>query len=251
MPDVPFEETRDPAFGIKAAWVADAFVEEVRRHGFNPIDPMSVLLTHLGEVMRNNLSQLLSYKDVRQLLDQLEPEYRKLLDEVVPNLVSNSGLQSVLKLLLTERVSIRNLEIILEAIAEIAPFARRPEAIAEHVRVRLASQVCGELAHDGVLTVLRLGSRWDLFFHEHMKRDAKGDVVGLDADPGQIERFSQEAIAAIQKHADQGEIFAIVTTPDARPFVRLIIGRLYPAQPILSHLEIATSVQLRSLGTIS
>jgi flagellar biosynthesis protein FlhA len=251
MPDLPGEEARDPAFGIKALWIADALVEEARRQRFNPIDPMSVLLTHLGEVLRNNLSQLLSYKDVRQLLEKLDPEYRKLLDEIVPNFVSNSSLQSVLKLLLAERVSIRNLEMILEAIAEVAPFARRPEAIVEHVRVRIAPQICGELAVDGVLSVLRLGNRWDLFFHEHLKRDAKGDIVGLDADPAQIERFSQETVAAIQKFSDQGEIFAIVTTPDARPFVRLIVGRLYPAQPVLSHLEIACGVQLRSLGTIS
>jgi flagellar biosynthesis protein FlhA len=251
MPDLPGEEARDPAFGIRAIWIADALVEEARRQNFNPIDPMSVLLTHLGEILRNHLSQLLSYKDVRQLLDKLDPEYRKLLDEIVPNFISNSALQSVLKLLLAERVSIRNLEMILEAIAEVAPFARRPEAIVEHVRVRIASQICGELAVDGVLSVLRLGSRWDLFFHEHLKRDAKGEIIGLDADPAQIERFSQDAIAAVQKYSDQGELFAIVTTPDARPFVRLIVGRLYPAQPVLSHLEIACGVQLRSLGTIS
>jgi len=250
-PDLPGEDSRDPAFGIKALWIADALVEEARRQNFNPIDPMSVLLTHLGEVLRNNLSQLLSYKDMRQLIEKLDPEYRKLLDEIVPNFISYSGLQSVLKLLLSERVSIRNLEMILEAIAEVAPFARRPEVIVEHVRVRIASQICGELAVDGALAVLRLGSKWDLFFHEHLKRDAKGEITGLDADPSQIERFGQEAIAAIQRHSDQGEIFAIVTTPDARPFVRLIIGRLYPAQPVLSHLEIACGVQLRSLGIIS
>jgi len=251
MPDLPGDEARDPAFGIRSIWISDALVEEARRQGFNPVDPISVLLTHLAEALRNQLSQLLSYKDMRMLLDKLEPEYRKLIDEIVPNFVSNSGLQTIFKLLLAERVSIRNVETILEAIAEIAPYARRPETLVEHVRVRISSQICGELAVDGVLSVLRLGSRWDLFFHENMKRDAKGEIVGFDADPSLIERFGAEALASIREHSDRGEIFAIVTTPEARPFVRLIVGRLFPAQPVLSHLEIACGVQLKSLGTIS
>jgi flagellar biosynthesis protein FlhA len=250
-PDLPGEETSDPAFGIKAVWISDALVEEARRQGFNPVDPISVLLTHLGEVLRNQLSQLLSYKDMRMLVDKMEPEYRKLIDEMVPNFISNSGLQSVLKLMLAERVSIRNLEMILEAIAEIVPYARRPETIVEHVRVRIASQICGEIAVNGVLSVLRLGNKWDLFFHENIKRDAKGDIIGFDAEPSLIERFGSEALASIREHSDRGEVFAIVTIPEARPYVRLIIGRLFSAQPVLSHLELACGVQLRSLGTIS
>ena len=97
---------------------------------------MSVLLTHLSEVIRNNLAQLLSYKDMRALLDRLEPEYRRLIDEISPSQISYSGLQAVLKLLLAERISIRNLHLILEAIAEIAPHVRRAEQLAEHVRMR-------------------------------------------------------------------------------------------------------------------
>jgi flagellar biosynthesis protein FlhA len=250
-PDLPGEEATDPAFGVRAMWIPDALVEEARRQGFGPVDPISVLLTHLSEVLRNNLSQLLSYKDMRMLIDGLEPEYRRLIEEISPNFISNSGLQSVLKLLLAERVSIRNLELILEAVSEAAPYARRAEAIAEHVRVRLASQICGELATDGVMNVLRLGNRWDLFFHENLKRDAKGELVGFDADPALIEKFGMEAAAAIREHADRGEPFAVVTTPEARQYVRLIVGRLFSSQPVLSHLEIACGVQLRSLGTIS
>ncbi len=250
-PDLPCDEVTEPAFGVKAVWIADALVEEARRQGFNPVDPTSVLLTHLAEVLRGQLPQLLSYKDMRSLLDRLDPEYRKLLDEMAPNLISYSGLQSVLKLLLAERVSIRNLEMILEAVAEIVPYVRRPESIAEHVRVRLAAQICGELSVDGVLSVLRLGARWDLFFHENIKRDAKGDIIGFDAEPSLVEKFGVEALAAIRNHSDKGEVFALVTTPEARPYVRLIIGRLFPAQAVLSHLELASGVQLRSLGSVA
>ena len=251
MPDLPGEEVLDPAFGVRAMWLPDGLAEEARRLGFAPVDPVSVLLTHLSEVLRSHLSQLFSYKDTRTLFDRLEPEYKRLLDEMAPALISQSGLQSVLKLLLAERVSIRNIELILEAISEAIPYARRPEALVEHVRVRLASQICSELAVDGVLNVLRLGNRWDLFFHENLKRDAKGELIGFDADPNLIEKFGVDAGAAIRSHMDKGEVFALVTTPEARPYVRLIVGRIFKAQPVLSHLEVACGVQLRSLGTIS
>ncbi len=127
----------------------------------------------------------------------------------------------------------------------------RPEPIVEHVRTRLASQICSDLSIEGVLNVLRLGARWDLFFHEHLKRDAKGELIGFDADPALVEKFSAEAGGAIRERVDRGEVFVLLTTPEARPYVRLIVGRLFPAQAVLSHLEVAAGAKIRSLGTIS
>jgi flagellar biosynthesis protein FlhA len=250
-PDLPSEETVDPAFGLKAVWIPDGLVAEARREGFEPVDPISVLLTHLSEVLRNNLAQLLSYRDARMLLDRLEPEYRKLIDEIVPSLISNSGLHSVLKLLLAERVSVRNLELILEAVAEVVPYSRRAEPIVEHVRARLGPQICGEASVNGVLNVLRLGGRWDLFFHESLRRDAKGEIVEFNAEPALIEQFGQDAAAAIRERLERGDIFAVVTTPEARPYVKMIIGRLFAGMPVLSHLEIARGIEIKSLGSIS
>jgi flagellar biosynthesis protein FlhA len=250
-PDLAGEETTDPAFGMRAMWIPDAMSEEARRQGFMPIDPVSALLTHLSETLRSNLAQLLTYKDMRALFERLEPEYRKLVDDMVPGMITHSTLQGVLKLLLAERVSIRNLELILEAIAEIAPFARRAEAIVEHVRVRLGSQICSDLAVDGVLSVLRLGPRWDLFFHERMKRDAKGEIVGFDADPAHIEKFSQDAGAAIRERMEKGDSFIVLTTPEARPYVRLLLSRPFPSQAVLSHMEVGGGVQVKSLGSVS
>ncbi len=250
-PDVPADEAREPAFGMKAVWVAEMFAEEVKRQGFKPIDTMSVLLTHLREVIRNNLAQLLSYKDVRSLLDRLEPEYRRLLEEIAPSQISYSGIQAVLKLLLAERISIRNLHLILEAIAEIAPHVRRSEQLVEHVRMRLAPQICGDLADNGTLKVLRLGNRWDLAFHQALKRDAKGDVVEFDIDPRLIEQFGAEAAKVIRSHMDQGHQFVLVASPDARPYVRMVTERLFATLPVLSHVEIARGAHIKSLGTIS
>ena len=250
-PDLPHDEAREPAFGMSALWVQEVFSSELRRHGYVPIDCMSVMLTHLSEIIRNNLSQLLSYKDMRVLTDRLEPEYKKLLEETCPAHISFSGFQSILKLLLSERVSIRNLHLILEAVAEIAPHVRKPEAIVEHVRMRMAQQMCGDLAQEGVLRVMRLGGRWDLAFHQSLKRDPKGEVIEFDIDPRLIEQFAGEATKALKPHMDRGQRVVLVTAPDARPYVKMITDRLFPNLPVLSHVEISRGVNVEAMGVIS
>jgi flagellar biosynthesis protein FlhA len=250
-PNTPGDEIREPAFGMKALWIQDAFVKEVRREGFKPIDPISVMLTHLSETIHNNLARLLSYKDMRALLDRVEPEYKRLLDDICPSQISHSGLLAVFKLLLAERVSIRNLNLILEAVAEIAPHARRPEQIVEHTRVRISQQICGGLLDQGVLKVLRLGNRWDMVFHQSLKRDAKGEVAEFDIDPRLMEEFAGQVSVAIRKRLEEKHMFAVVTTAETRPFVRMIIERMFPTLPVLSQLEIARGIEVRSLGVVS
>jgi flagellar biosynthesis protein FlhA len=250
-PDVPGDETTEPAFGMKAMWIPETFLEEVKQDGFKVADNISVLLTHLSEVIRSNLAQLLSYKDARALLDRLDPEYKRLIEDICPSQISYSGLQAVLKLLLAERISIRNLHLILEAIAEIAPHVRRSEQVAEHVRLRIAQQICGDFADNGVLKVLRLGNRWDLAFHQSLKRDAKGEIVEFDADPKLVEQFAADVSVAVHKVAGQGQNIVLVAPPDVRPYVRMITERMFPTLPILSHVEIARGVEVVSLGAIS
>ena len=250
-PDVPGETLREPAFGMEAMSIQDAFIQEVKREGFRPIDTMSMLLTHLSEVIRCNLSQLLSYKDLRALIDRLDPEYKRLVEEICPAQISYSMLQAILKLLLAERVSIRNFHLILEAVAEVAPHARRPEAIAEHVRTRISQQICGDALDNGALKILRLGNRWDLSFHQSLKRDGKGDVVEFGLDARSVEQFSQEASAAIRARMEQRHQFVLVTTAETRQYVRMIMERLFPTLPVLSQMEIARGLEVVSLGTIS
>ncbi|WP_336069318.1 flagellar biosynthesis protein FlhA [Nitratireductor rhodophyticola] len=251
MPDIPGEEVKEPAFGMRAFSVPEMFADDLKRERYAFADNMSVLLTHLSEVIRNNLPQLLSYKDMKALIERLDPEYRKLADEICSSHITYPGLQAVLKLLLAERVSIRNLHLIIEAIAEIAPHIRRTEQIVEHVRIRMAQQICGDLTEGNTLKVLRLGGRWDLAFHQALKRDAKGEIREFDIDPRQLEEFGQEASAAIRRHLDAGERFVLVTAPEARPYVRMITERLFPTLPVLSHVEMAKGVELSVLGSIS
>ncbi len=251
VPSVPGEPLREAAFGMKAVSIAEGFAPEITREGFKSIDTMSVLLTHLGETIRNNLAQLLSYKDVRTLLDRMEPEYKRLVDEICPAHISNSGLQAILKLLLAERVSIRNLHLILEAIAEIVPHVRRSEQVVEHVRMRMSQQICGDLSDAGELKVLRLGPRWDLAFQQSLKRDAKTETTEFDLDPRMVEQFSAEASPMIRERMDQGHSFVLLATPETRVYVRMLIERMFATLPVLSHLEVARGVQIKTLGSLS
>ncbi|MCC2106457.1 MAG: flagellar biosynthesis protein FlhA [Hyphomicrobiales bacterium] len=250
-PDLIGEPTREPAFGMNAMWISPAFVAEAKRAGYDPVDNISVILTHLSEALRNNLAQLFSYRDMRALLDTLDPEYRKLLEEICPAQISYSGLQSIFKALLAERISIRSLNLILEAIAEAVPHLRRVEQIVEHVRIRIAPQICNEVVVDGVLNIVRAGARWDQTFHRHLKRDAKGEIVEFDIDPPLIEQFQSEAKAALSSFLDRGEAFVLVTTPENRPYLRMITERLFPNISVLSTLEIARGVNIKTLGSIS
>ncbi len=250
-PSIPGDEIREPAFGMPAVAILENFAEDLKREGFHPIDNVSVVLTHMSEVIRNNLPQLLSYKDLKILIDRMDPEYKKLADEICSSHMSYSGLQAVLKLLLAERVSIRNLHLILEAVAELAPHVRKTEQIVEHVRVRMSQQLCGDLADNGVLRVLRLGSKWDMIFHQALKRDAKGEVIEFDIDPRALEEFSEQASQTIREFMDRGLPFVLVTSPETRSYVRMIIERLFATLPVLSHVELAKGLEIKILGAIS
>lgn len=251
QPNVPCEPTTEPAFGVPAVWISEMHTGTVRRSGHTPIDNASIILTHLRETMVSNLAQIFSYGSLRRLLERLSPEYRKLLEEIVPAQISHSALHSVCKMLLSERVSVRNVQSILEAVAEVAAHMRRPEQMCEHVRLRLAQQICGDIADDGELKVLRLGAQWESAFQKALRRDARGEIIEFDLEQKSIEEFCAQATKSIQALLDKAEAFALVTSPEARPYVRMIMDRLFPSVAVLSHMEVARAVRLKQLGAIS
>lgn len=251
VPDIPGEAVIEPAFGMRSYSVPQNFAADLRQLGLQGADNVSVILTHLSEVIRSNLAQLLSYRDMKALIDRLEPEYRKLADEICNSHLSYSGLQAVLKALLSERVSIRNLHIIVESVAEVAPATRRTDRIVEHVRQRLSQQICGDIAVDGQVSIMRLGPKWDLAFHENVKRDPKGDALEFVMEPRLLEKFVEEAKAAIEPLLLDGLSFAVVTSQEARPFVRMILERITATVPVLGHSELARGFELKLIGSVS
>lgn len=250
-PKFPGDLVSEPAFGMPAMWVPEMYTVGLRQDNFAPVDNASVLLTHLAEVARANLAQLFSFRDLRSLIDRLDPDYRKLIDEISPSQISNSGLQAVLRNLLAERVSIRSFHLIIEAVAEIAPFTRKIETIAEHVRSRIAQQICGDLADGTQLKIVRLSNRWEVAFHQALRRDSKGEVLEFDLDPRQVETFSSECGSVVQSQLDKGHRFAIICSGEIRPFVRMVVERLFPTLSVLSHNEISRAASVATLETIA
>ncbi|MEM8649728.1 MAG: flagellar biosynthesis protein FlhA [Pseudomonadota bacterium] len=250
-PALPYEEVVEPAFNTKAWQIPDSYVGELEQLGYQSVDAMSQILTHLSEAIKNNLSQLFSYKDMRYLIEGLDKEYMKLVDEICPAHLSFSGLQAVFKLLLAERVSVRNVTQLLEAIAEVAPYSKRGEQIVTHVRTRIAQQICGDLMQDGQLKLLRLGNEWENAFASALQRDQRGEVMDFQMAPEELEKFGAEASEKIQNLIDDRQIFAISTSPENRSYVRMIIERLFPTLPVISNLEIARGMDVKIIGSVA
>ena len=250
-PPFPAEEVVEPAFNTKAWKISDIYANELKMQGYQTIEPMSQILTHLSEVVRNNLSQLFSYKDMRRLIDGLDKEYMKLVEEICPAHLSFSGLQAVFKLLLSERVSVRNVTQLLEAIAEIAPYSKRGEQIVAHVRTRISQQICGDIIQEGQLKLLRLGDHWEEVFNSALKRDQRGEIADFQMSSEDLEKFGTNAKTTIQQFIDDKQVFAITTSPENRSYVRMIIERIFPTLPVLSNLEIARGMDVKVIGSIA
>ena len=140
--NVPGTHTTEPTFGLPATWVEASLKEEASLKGYTVVDSATVLSTHLTELLKTNMSDLLSYGEVQKLLKDLPKEQGDLVKDIVPSQITVSGIQRVLQLLLAERISIRDLSTILEGIADALAFSRNPATLVEHVRARLARQIC-------------------------------------------------------------------------------------------------------------
>ena len=208
-----------------------------------------MISTHLTEVLKANVADLLSYANVQSLLTGLTKEQQKLVEDLVPGHISISGIQRVLQQLLSERISIRDLPTILEGIAEVAGPGRSAQMIAEHVRTRLARQLCASnLGPDGNLPLLTLSPQWERDFAEAMVGD--GHERHLAMAPSKLQQF----IVAIQKGfenaAQLGELPVLITSPSIRPHVRAIIERFRPQTVVMSQNEVHPRVRLKTIGAI-
>ncbi|MET3924149.1 flagellar biosynthesis protein FlhA [Devosia sp. 2618] len=247
--DLPGTHTTEPTFGLPATWIEPAMRDEAELRGLSIIDPSTVISTHLTEVLKANVADLLSYANVQSLLSGLPKDQQKLVEDIVPGLISVSGVQRVLQTLLNERISIRDLSTILEGIAEIAGPGRSVQVIAEHVRSRLARQLCAaNLGPDGNLPLLTLGPQWERDFAEAMV--GEGDHRHLAMAPSRLQQFIGAIQTAFERAAQQGELPVLITSPSIRPHVRSIIERFRPQTVVMSQNEVHPRIRLKTVGSI-
>jgi flagellar biosynthesis protein FlhA len=247
--DLPGHHTIEPTFGLPATWIEPALRDEAELRGLSIIDPSTVISTHLTEVLKANVADLLSYANVQSLLSGLPKDQQKLVEDIVPGLISVSGVQRVLQTLLNERISIRDLSTILEGIAEIAGPGRSVQIIAEHVRSRLARQLCAaNLGPDGNLPLLTLGPQWERDFAEAMV--GEGDSRHLAMAPSRLQQFIGATQSAYERAAQAGEIPVLITSPGIRPHVRAIIERFRPQTVVMSQNEVHPRIRLKTVGSV-
>jgi flagellar biosynthesis protein FlhA len=247
--DLPGTHTTEPAFGLPATWVSQALREEATFRGYTVVDPGTVLTTHLTEVLKQHMSELLSFAETRKLLDDLPPEHKKLVEELIPAQITVTGVQRVLQTLLGERVSIRDLPAILEGIAEAVGFTKNTLYITEHVRARLARQLChANLAPGGYLPLIALSPAWEQAFAESIV--GQGEERQLAMAPSQLQQFITTVRDRFDEAGQKGDVPVLLTSPQIRPFVRSIVERFRSQTVVMSQNEIHASVRLRTLGQV-
>ncbi len=246
---LPGAHTVEPTFGLPATWVEASLREDASLKGYTVVDPATVMSTHLTEILRANVSELLSYADVQKLFAELPKEQAKLVEDIVPGQISFSSIQRVLQMLLAERVSVRDLGTILEGIAEASSFSRNPQVIAEHVRVRLARQICAaNQAPGGYLPLLSLSPQWEQAFAESIV--GEGDDRHLAMAPSKLQEFVGLVRDGFEKAALSGEAPVLLTSASARPFVRSIVERFRAHTTVMSQSEVHPRTRLKTIGSI-
>jgi flagellar biosynthesis protein FlhA len=247
--DLPGTHTTEPAFGLPATWVDQSLREEASFRGYTAVDPGTVLTTHLTEVLKSHMSELLSYAETKKLLDDLPQDQKKLVEELIPSQISVTGVQRVLQSLLSERVSIRDLPAILEGIAEAVSHTKNAMMITEHVRARLARQLCHQhLSPQGYLPIVALSPAWEQGFADSLSGQSEERQLAMA--PSQLQAFIQTVRERFDEASAGGSMPVLLTSPLVRPYVRSIIERFRPLTPVMSQNEIHPSVRLRTMGQI-
>ncbi|MFL9841535.1 flagellar biosynthesis protein FlhA [Sphingomonas sp. ST-64] len=245
---IPGEPTHEPVFNLPALWIDRELREEAGFRGLTVVDAGTIITTHLTELVKDNIADMLSYTEVQKLLNDVHTESAKLVAEIIPSRISISGVQRILQNLLGEGVSIRDIPTILEGIAEAAPITGNLTQITEHVRARLARQISAVQGRDGAIPIVTLSPHWDTAFAENIV--GQGDDRHLAMPPSMLQSFIAAVRETYDHLASNGEIPCLLTNPTIRPFVRSVIERVRPATVVLSQNEIHARSRVRALGTI-
>jgi len=248
VPDMPGERTTEPAFGLPALWIDASQREEALVRGCTVVDPPSVLATHLTEIVREMMAELLSYSETQKLIDDLPREQQKLVSDLIPGVISVGGVQRVLQALLAERVSIRDLPTILEGIHEACTGnARAIPAIVAVVRTRLARQICDSHADaSGVVPLVTLSSEWEVVFAESLVGPPEERQLAMA--PSKLGEFMRRFREVFDAAGTETPV--LLTSAAIRAPVRAVVERIRPATPVLSQAEISPRARIRTVGAI-
>ena len=246
---LPGEDTREPTFGLPAKWIDLQHREEALFRGYTVVDPATVITTHITELVKDNMSELLSYAETRKLLEELDNDQQKLIADLIPAQISYGGVQRILQNLLAERISIRDLPTILEGISEACGHTRNVTLLTEHVRARLARQISDMNTNgQGFIPLITLSPEWEQTFAESLT--GNGEDRQLSLAPSKLQDFITNMRNTFERHAMAGETPVLLTSPTVRPYVRSIVERFRPTSSVMSQAEVFPKVRIRTVGQI-
>ncbi len=247
--DVDGIETVEPAFGMPAKWISDDKKIKAEIAGYTLIDPTSVMVTHLSEVIRKHASELLSRQEVKRMVDNLKEHNESIVEDTVPAIVSLNELQRVLRNLLREGIPILDMETILETLADYAPTVKDHDMLTEYVRQALRRTITHKFSIAGQLKVVSLDSEIEDLIIKSIKKIEGGAYLALEPDVIQmIVTSTTEQINQMKKLVQEP---IIITSPVVRIYFKKLLDQFYPDITVLSFNDIDTSVQIQALGTIT
>jgi flagellar biosynthesis protein FlhA len=241
--------TRDPAFDLPAIWVPENRREEATRAGYTVIDPSTVVATHLTELFKKYADQMLTRQSAQQLLDNLAAHQPKLVDELVPNLLSPGIVQKVLQNLIREGVSVRDLQTICETLADFAPLSKDPDVLTEYVRQALARTITRPYeTEDHKFPVLSLQQGLEEKLARGIQKSDNGTLLNLD--PGFLQQFIQATSNEVKRAVGLGHHPVLLCSPVVRRHLKKLLERFLPDVAVISHSELSNSLEIRSVGII-
>ena len=246
--EIPGEETMEPAFGLPALWIHEAYRERAELSGYTVVDPISVLATHLTEVVKGHCDELLGRQDVQTLIDSVKQDHPAVVSELVPAMLSVGDIQKVLVCLLKERVSVRDLVSIMETLADTATFTKDPEVLAEYVRRTLSRNISRQYIQNNTLTCITLDPQTENQIVSGVQHSDRGSFVNLD--PGSMQQFINSLSNEIQKLTATGFHPVLLTSPASRLYVRKLTERIAPNLVILSFAELENQIEVQSVGMV-
>ena len=243
-------ETIEPAFNLPALWIPMSREEEAKFSGYTVVDNSTVIATHLTEIIRNNAHNLLSRQDVQHLLDNLAKTSPKVVEELVPNLLSVGAVQKVLQNLLRERISVRDLLTIVETLADFAPAGKDPDLLTEYVRQRIAKGMLAQFLQPGKkLQVITLDRRLEEILTKNVKRTEHGTYLALD--PALVSDFVGAVSKQVDKLISLNTQPVLMTSPVLRRHVRRLLEPTLANVAVVSHAEIVDDINLQAVGKVS
>jgi len=244
------QATKEPAFGLDALWIVESDKERAQLAGYTVVDLSTVITTHITELVRSNMHELLGRQEVQHLVDNLSKIAPKVVEELIPTVMTIGSVQQVLAHLLKEQVSIRDLRSVLEVLADWAPNVKSPERLAEFVRRKFARAITAKfVSPDGVLPLVSLSPSVERMLNEALQQTDEGSFLALE--PGSAQVLINKLGRAAEKFGEIGQNPVLLAPGHLRPAVFNFVDRFAPGYAVLSHHEIAPSTKVQSLGVLS